>query len=281
MRAPTLALAASLLLIDCATPRPGAPADLAATPETENPPAPGFDRAGSDPRAIAIADATMRAMGGRRAWDATRTLCWRFFGARLHLWDRHTGDVRIEYDDRKRGERVLILMNLTSGAGRAFRAGQEVTAPDELAALLKRGREAWINDSYWLVMPYKLKDSGVTLRYQGEAPMQDGRQADVLTLTFAGVGVTPENKYDVYVARDTGLVEQWSFYPKAEDTQPDFTTPWRNWRRHGGILLSDDRGEGKRHTDVAVLGALPDAVWRSPAPLDLAALLATQGPPIR
>ena len=46
-----------------------APGALAA----ENPPAPGFDLAGSDPRAIAVADQVMERMGGREAWDRTRS----------------------------------------------------------------------------------------------------------------------------------------------------------------------------------------------------------------
>jgi hypothetical protein len=117
-------------------------------------------------------------------------------------------------------------------------------------------------------MPYKLKDSGVSLRYKGEDKMADGRAAEVLTLTFKEVGVTPENKYDVFVAKDSGLIEQWSFYEKADSKTPEFTTPWHNWRRHGEILLSDDHGEGQRHSDVAVHAALPDAVFSDPAPVD-------------
>ncbi|HHL71578.1 MAG TPA: hypothetical protein ENJ29_03615, partial [Bacteroidetes bacterium] len=45
-----------------------------------NPPAPGFNLADSDARAIAIADEVMQALGGRRAWDKTRYITWRFFG---------------------------------------------------------------------------------------------------------------------------------------------------------------------------------------------------------
>ncbi|MEZ5331564.1 MAG: hypothetical protein R2991_05830 [Thermoanaerobaculia bacterium] len=51
-------------------------------------------------------------------------------------------------------------------------------------------------------MPYKLEDPGVTLHYLGERPMLDGRPAEVLELTFEGVGRTPQNKYHVYVAEE-------------------------------------------------------------------------------
>ena len=127
----------------------------------DNPPAPGFNAAGSDPKAIALADEVMAAMGGRANWDATRYITWRFFGFRLHVWDKWTGDIRFEQGD------LTVLMNIHSKEGRAFVAGAEISDPDTLAAKLDHGYRAWINDSYWLVMPYKLKDTGVTLRLSG------------------------------------------------------------------------------------------------------------------
>ena len=111
----------------------------------------------------------MAAMGGRANWDATRYITWRFFGFRLHVWDRWTGDIRFEQDD------LTVLMNIHTREGRAFAAGVEISDPDTLAAKLDHGYRAWINDSYWLVMPYKLKDTGVTLRYRGLEATEDGR----------------------------------------------------------------------------------------------------------
>lgn len=229
-----------------------------------NPPAAGFDSAGSDPKAIEIADAVMRKMGGRENWDRTRYLTWRFFGRRLHVWDRWTGDIRFEEADR------ITLMNIHGMKGRAWKAGVEVTEADSLKKYVDRGFRAWINDSYWLVMPYKLKDSGVTLTYAGEAKMENGRDAYVLTLTFNAVGVTPQNKYDVFVDRERMLVEQWAFYRNASDEKPRFSGPWTGWEPHGGILLSAGRGT-RAHSDVAVYDDLPRAVFESPRPVDMMA----------
>jgi hypothetical protein len=243
---------------------------LSAPISATNPPAEGFDLAGSDARAIEIADATMEAMGGRQAWDATRYIRWRFFGRRLHVWDKHTGRIRIEGVGREDEKPYVILMNLHSMEGRAWRGGEEV-AGEELAKMLDNGEAAWINDSYWIAMPYKLKDSGVTLKYAGAGEMQDGRAAELLQLTFAGVGRTPENKYTIYVAGDSGLVEQWDFYTNASDPEPRFQIPWHNWQQYGGILLSDNRGEGA-HTEMAVFDQLPDSVFEDPMPIDWSAI---------
>lgn len=242
----------------------------ATTAGEENPPAPGFDLAGSDPRALEIADAVMERLGGRAAWDAARYLTWNFFDRRRHFWDKHSGDIRVEGTDRETGSEYLILMNLDTLEGRAWRDGVEVSG-DQLAELLDLGESAWINDAYWMFMPYKLKDSGVTLRYLGSGEMQDGRAAEVLELTFEEVGRTPQNKYHVYVAEETDLVEQWDYYAEASDPEPRFQIPWHDWQPHGGILLSADRGENG-HTDVAVFDELPSSVFTSPEPVDLAAL---------
>ncbi|MDH3253925.1 MAG: hypothetical protein OEM62_02960 [Acidobacteriota bacterium] len=265
----TVVLAAILLLVFAGptTARPEV-ATTSLLPAAEgNPPATGFDRAGSDPRAIEIADEVMLAMGGRGAWDSTQHLRWRFFGRRLHVWNKQTGDIRIEGIDRDDGENWVVLMNLYTKQGRAWKAGQELTDGQELADMLDRGEAAWINDSYWMFMPYKLKDSGVTLRHAGEGVFADGQPADVLELTFKNVGRTPENKYRVYVSRDRRLVEQWDFFADAADSEPQFSTPWSNWQRFGSILLSDGRGDS-RHTDLAVFDSLPESVYRDPSPVD-------------
>lgn len=221
------------------------------TPQADNPAAAGFDAAGSDPRAIAIADLAMQALGGRAAWDKARVLCWNFFGKRAHVWDKWTGDYRLEEGNR------VVLMNLQTGKGRVFDKGVELADPLELEKALKRTRSVWINDSYWLVMPYKLKDSGVTLKYAGEEPLADGRKADLVELSFQSVGDTPDNRYLVYVARDTHLVERWKYFEHRADAEPKLDTPWTGWEWHGGIQLASSRGEKRAMSGLQVLDAPP------------------------
>jgi len=225
-----------------------APAHTAAA---ANPPCAGFDVAGSDPRALAIADEVMQAMGGRAAWDRTRVLCWTFFGKRKHVWDKQTGDYRLDEGNQ------VVLMNLESGKGRVFDKGVEVKDSQTLAAALKRTRSVWINDSYWLIMPYKLKDSGVTLKYAGEGTLADGRKADLLELSFKDIGDTPDNRYVVFVARDTHLVERWKYFERRSDTESKMDTVWAGWEWHGGIQLASSRGEKRPMGGLQVLDQPP------------------------
>lgn len=237
-------------------------ASALALAQGENPPLPGFDLKGSDARAVQVADEIMKALGGRKAWDRTRYLTWNFFGRRTHVWDKYTGDLRFE------NQGTVVLMNLNTRKGRAWKNGQEVTDPADLQKTLYDTESAWINDSYWVFMPYKLKDTGVTLKYLGKGKTEAGASSDVLELTFQGVGRTPENKYHVFVDDGSRLVTQWNYYEHASDPEPAFKIPWRNWERHGEILLSADRGE-HQHQDLAVLDSVPVSVFQSPEPVDL------------
>ena len=79
-------------------------------------------------------------------------------------------------------------------------------------------------------------------------------------------------RYLVYVAKDTGLVEQWDFFAQASDEAPGFQVPWHDWERHGEIMLSANRGKNS-HTDIAVLQNLPDEVLSRPDPVDWQVLL--------
>ena len=230
------------------------------------PPAEGFNAAGSDAKAIEVADAVMKAMGGWENWNKTRYITWRFFGGRLHVWDKWTGNIRFEQGDR------VVLMNINTKEGNVYQKGVLEANADSTKKYLDRGYGAWVNDAYWLVMPYKLKDSGVTLKY-GEGELTGGGAAHVLTLTFEGVGRTPQNKYEVYVDKATSMVAEWAFYPKAEDTEPRFRSPWENWAKHGKVMLADGhgmrRGKPRKHTDVAVFDELPASVFESAEAVDM------------
>lgn len=224
--------------------------------KSKNPAAPDFDAAGSDARAVQIADEVMNAMGGRKAWDNTRVIAWNFFGARKLVWDKAKGDVRV---DNLRNDQT-VLLNIKTDKGRVFRNGKEETNPDSVAKFVKQGKANWINDSYWLLMPFKLKDSGVTIKYTGEENMESGKPADVLQMTFKGVGVTPDNKYKVWVDKTSRLVSQWSYYPKFSDEKPGFTLPWIEYKKYGQIMLSGERG-ARDLTDIMVFEKLPGDVF--------------------
>jgi len=210
-----------------------------------------------DARAAAVARDVARRLGGRAAWNAVRCLGWTIFG-RTHRWDRRTGDYRLEEDS------TVTVLNLRTGTGRVWVAGRELTSTEKRDAVLARAKSVWINDSYWLLMPYKLLDDGVILRFAGTGRTKDGRQADVLDLTFRGVGETPGNRYEVYVDHDTRLVSQWAFYETAQDSVPRFVLPWDGWKKYGDLWLSSGRGRFKVTGIFASTGDCPARTFSGP-----------------
>ena len=208
----------------------------------ENPAADGFNMEASDPKAIDIADEVMQAMGGRKNWDNERYFTWNFFGVRTLWWDKLEGDVRIQMHN---SDSTKILININNGAGRVFLNGRESSHPDSLSKYLKRGKGIWINDAYWLFMPFKLKDSGVTLKYIGEGTTQTGIESTILQLTFENVGNTPQNKYHIWVDKSDNLIKQWAFYRENNMDEPNFITPWVGYEKYGSLLLAGDRGQRK------------------------------------
>ncbi|MCB0569404.1 MAG: hypothetical protein KDC66_06570 [Phaeodactylibacter sp.] len=235
------------------------------TPPTPiyNPPAPGFDTVGSDALAISIADSVMQAMGGRNAWDRAHYIKWDFFGNRTLLWDKYTGDVRIEVPKHK----AVYIVNINDGTGLASEQGATIENPDTLQNRMQRAKSLWINDSYWLLMPFKLKDSGVTLKYGGVSPSLKGEPCDMLELTFTDVGDTPQNKYQVLVSKDSRLVVQWAYFAHASDVGPNFVTSWEDYQWYGGVLLSGKRSD-RSLTGIAILDTVPEGAFTSLAPLE-------------
>lgn len=217
----------------------------------------GFEIANSDPAAIELVDSIMIAMGGRENWDKTRFISWNFFGNRDLVWDKALGRVRI--DSRK--DTITYLVNLNTMEGRVRIKGQEITEVDSLKKMLTKAKSIWINDSYWLVMPFKLMDPGVRIKYMGEEKLSGGMQCNVLELTFDNVGDTPQNKYRLYVDMSDNLIKQWAFYSQAIQDSSNFVRPWDNYRKYGDILLSADRSDGGGPRSVKVDGELPDRIF--------------------
>ncbi len=258
-----LLLFLGLLLLFSGCEQAGPPASNDLSNSEPNPPAPGFNLSGSDPKAIAIADEVMEAMGGRAAWDETRYLSWTFFGRRNLLWDREGQKARIEVPE----DSTIYLLDLKEGKGKVQIGGRLLLEPDSLSAFISQGQALLINDSYWLVMPFKLKDSGVTLNYLQEQDIQPDStgatiKCDALELLFQDVGITPQNKYHVFVDKETKLVRMWAYFSNATDRSPSIITPWNDYREYGDILLSGDRARGQL-TNIAVYKNVPKEAFTS------------------
>lgn len=256
--------------VACSTALLGCPAskepteNKAPTASSANPAAEGFDAAGSDPKAVAIADRMMHEMGGYDAWRDTRYLAWSFFGGQYQIWDKQTGAFHWEKDT------LVANYNFTTKQGQVYSRGRDISATPAGQQMLEKMPALWNNNAWWLLMPFKLKDSGVTLTSKGPGKTMAGTPADVLQLTFKNVGTTPQNRYEVLVNPTTGLVDEWAYFPNAADAQPAFRRRWDGYARHGLLLLAAGRDEATkpaRLDNIASVQTLPDGVMTSTVPV--------------
>lgn len=191
-----------------------------------------------DEKAIKIAHKIMQNMGGLENWNNVNYIKWTFGKRTLH-WNKWTGDVRVEAIK----EGLIILININTNKGKVYINRELVTNSQKKKRFLKKAKNWWINDSYWLVMPWKLLDPGVTLKYIEQTKLENGIKADVIQMTFDKVGITPNNKYYVYVDQKDHLIKQWAFFNLFSDEQPKFTKPWDNYQKLENILFSFDRSD--------------------------------------
>lgn len=217
-----------------------------------------------------IAGQVLEAMGGKAAWDQTRFIRFSFAGRRTHHWDKWTGRHRLE-GQTPEGQSYVVLSNINTKEGDAWIDGKKAEG-DQKKEWLDRAHGAWINDTYWLLMPYKLRDPGVNLTSEGTAEI-DGKTYDKLHLTFGKVGLTPGDRYWAFINRDTHLMDYWEYILQDQpaDAQPT-RWKWEGWQRHGKIMLAPTRSQvgGDRKLEMgnlAVLDSLPDAVFTSPDPV--------------
>jgi hypothetical protein len=208
-----------------------------------------------------------QALGGQAAWDNTHYLHFNFLGRRAHWWDKWSGRHRVEWDGKEK-QHYVVVENINTKEGTAWADGKKLEG-DAAKEALKSAYGAWVNDTYWLIMPYKLHDPGVNLAYAGDETI-DGKAYDKLALSFGQVGLTPGDHYTVYVNRDTGLVDRWAFILQDMPKEgPPSVWLWQGWQKYGNIMLAPHRvqvgGDKKLELmDIAVFDQLPDSVFTSP-----------------
>ncbi|WP_425152912.1 hypothetical protein [Candidatus Palauibacter sp.] len=223
-------------------------------------------------------------LGGRDAWDRTRYLSFRWIverdgqvvANREHAWDRYDGRYRVAFEQE--GAAYVLLFNVNEveehpelgkvPAGRAWVGGTELTGAARDSAL-RRGYGAFINDTYWAVMPFKWEDPGVHLAYEGTRTLSDGGEYAAVHLSFdQGLGTT-EDQYWGFLD-ESGRMAAWQYHLGRSEAPGDVIW-WSDWRQVGDIQFAMTRvmDDGERFMyfeDVAASETVPEGRFDPPAP---------------
>jgi len=266
MRAVPL-IALSLLAAACVS---GDTSSLSSSPDADR--ADRLRAAMADPEAARLFAGVLDSIAPEDGWARTRYLAFdRISGAgvkRTHRWDLWDGSYWLRADVPD-GEMIARFNVNTPTAAPEIRIdGEPVTDSERAVAFALQAYRMFINDTYWLVFPFKWNDPGVTTRYLGKMELW-GETFEAIELSFDAVGLTPQNRYRAFVDPDSGMFEIWQYYGNAEDDTPGFTQRWTDWQRHGPILLSsrregEDGSVGVRFENLVASDQVPPGAFLAP-----------------
>lgn len=153
---------------------------------------------------------------------------------RKHIWDRYTGDYRLESQQDPQ-KKIITLFNTQTQKGKAYENG--ILLPDSISTLLvKKAYAAFINDTYWLLTPLKLQDPGVNLTLEANELINE-EDCYTFHLNFDKVGLTPGDQYWLYVNAKSGEIVRWKYLLQKQQSTSTFDwTPYTDLG--GGLKLS-------------------------------------------
>lgn len=146
--------------------------------------------------------------------------------SRSHVWDVKAGTDVVSVGDKST---TIDLKNV------------DQTDPAQADAF-----KAWTNDTYWLIAPLKLYDAGVTRDYVGRREVA-GKTYEVLGLSFQDVGLTPGDRYNLYVDPYTSLVAFWDYMPNPDTTM---LASWEQYRHPQNLTLATFHRMGPRTISI-------------------------------
>lgn len=231
MRILFAAASAAMLVAACQT-----------SPATEN----GAESVALETTADSVAHRIYEFHGGHQAWASVPFI--RFdFGfegggesrvAARHLWDRSSGDYRVEWPATEGGTYVALFNVAEPDAARLYLDGEEV-GDDRFGELRGRAYQRFINDTYWLLSATKLFDDGVSRHHE---PDSSDARFDVIRIEFEGVGLTPGDRYWYWADRESGRVERWAYVLQGNPDAAPTYFDWENYRTFdspgGAVQLS-------------------------------------------
>lgn len=194
-----------------------------------------------------------------------------------HLWDRTTGDYRVEWTGGEDTTYVALVnvRDVENGKpkGTAYLNGTELEG-ETAENIRQEAYGRFINDTYWLLAPLKTFDSGVNRTYLADSSTATH---DVLHLSFGDVGLTPGDEYWLYLSKDTDRLDQWAFHLQGMD---ESSPPSRfNWTNYTSLQAPEGTVELATRKDavgadqailtnkLALPASPPDGAFSNPEPI--------------
>ncbi len=228
------------------------------------------------PSADDIARRTLQILSAPGAWEKVRYVAFTFNVERNgkivasypQKFNLATGEYNVS---GKTADGLLfdVTMNVFTKKGHGTIDGQPVTDNTQFQTLYSFGFRQFMADTNWLLLPFKLFETGVHRTYDGQRTDSCGHTWDLLKLTFdQQPGLPAGDEYWLWVNRDTGVIEEWDIRQAgAPKEQLPIEVMLRSYQRVGGLLISTRReiptkGQTLRFDDLQILPEAPKDAFK-------------------
>jgi hypothetical protein len=203
-----------------------------------------FERTAQDQKALEIADKVVAAAGGTQKWSSVKQLRWTQAvtndGKPIlegeQAWDRWNGR---HHGRAARGEQgdIIVMRAIYEEAAHFYMKREHKMRKIEggAAEAVAAAKERWEFDTAILFMPFLLEEPGTKLDYAGEAQTDDGKQLDVLKVTFDPKDPTRTATYFVSIERDTNMIARIEIQKAGKSDNERLGYSITQWSEGGGL----------------------------------------------
>lgn len=241
-----------------------------------------FDRTTQDAKALEIADKVLAASGGAEKWNAAKQLKWKqsftqdgkeVLGGE-QAWDKWNGR---HWGKANRGEEgaLVVMRSLYEENGKAFMENPETGNLRKIDggadAAIAQAKERWEFDTAILFMPFLLEEPGTKLEHAGESQSEDGKEQDVLKVTFDPKDLTRTATYYVAVDRETNMIARIEIQKAGKSESERLGYGVVKWEEAGGLKYPGQLQNLGLKSEVANFSGLtissPDEDLWTPPPM--------------
>ncbi len=202
-----------------------------------------FDRTAQDAKAVELADKVIAAHGGAEKWTGAKQLRWsqsitqdgkEVIGGE-QAWDRWNG--RHWGKARREGGDIVVMRSLYEEDGKVFMDKEVGLRKIEGGAedAIKSAKERWEFDTSLMFMPWLLEEPGTKLEVAGVAQSEDGKEQDVLKVTFDPKDTTRTSTYYVVIDRETNMIARIEIQKAGRSENERLGYALSNYQDGGGL----------------------------------------------
>lgn len=147
----------------------------------------------------------------KSAYDTLKTISFNYADRHSYVWNKAEKTVVVSWENNE------VSLNLNIG-------------PDTYTTLQYEAYEYFINDSFWLVAPFKVRDSGVI---RSAVQTETGRG---LLVSYTSGGVTPGDSY-LWILDENGFPSSWRLWTSNVPIG-GLEITWGGWRELQGVWFS-------------------------------------------